>query len=198
MRAPSRWRRIGPSVAVAGLVVAACSVAESLPLPVCTGDSSILIVAQSVPTAEMSLCLGEVDPTVADPSSGRTGNALPSGWERSTVTIDQGGSVIRLDSDRAGADAATLHIAETCDIGEAVPVPSDQDGAQAYEFIERIEPGLRAQRYYVFAGGCVWWDFDFNNGAPAALAVELQNRLFLFDREFLIESVRENFLDEEL
>ena len=168
--------------AVLGLVAAACSVEHALPVPDCQRGESALIVAQSVPTADFVPCL--------DP--------LPTGWVADTTKIDQDGTVIRLSSDRAGAGAASLHYAETCEVGEAVSVPSDQEGAEAFEYVERIEHGFRADRHYVFAGGCVWWEFDFDADASATLSIELQDRLTLVTREFLNESIRENFIDEEL
>ncbi|MGI9602081.1 MAG: hypothetical protein ACR2QE_09365 [Acidimicrobiales bacterium] len=182
--------------AVIALMATACSVAESLPLPACSGGSSILIVAQSVPTAELLPCLGASDPTL--PQLAEPGPTLPSGWESAGVTIDDNGMVVRLDSDRAGSDAAVLHFAETCEIGTSVSVPSDQEGADVLESIEEIEPGLRANRYYVFPGGCVWWEFDFADNTPAALAIELQSRLFLAPRQFVSDAVSQDFMEVDL
>ena len=42
---------------------------------------------------------------------------------------------------------------------------------KAREYIEQVDPSFRAQRFYAFDGGCGWWDFDFDEGAPAALAI---------------------------
>lgn len=168
--------------ALASLLTAACSVEEALPVPDCQRGESAFIVAQSVPTADLVPCL----------------NPLPVGWEIDAVNIDQDGTAIRLDSDRAGLRAAGLHYVETCDLGEAVSVPSDQEGAETFEYIEQIEPGFRAERYYVFGGGCVWWDFEFESGASATLSIELQDRLVLTSRDDLNDNIRENFIDEEL
>ena len=161
------------------LLAVSCSVEDQLVAPMCQGGSSIIIATQSVPTAEMVPCLAP----------------LPTGWVVDTVTIDQSGTVVRLDSDRAGAHAAILRYADSCTVGDAVPVASDQEGAERFEFIERIEPGLRAERYYTFGGGCVWWSFDFDDGTPAALAIELGDALTLITRQSLIDSVGEDFME---
>lgn len=165
-----------------GLIAAACSLEQALPVPDCIDGGSGLIVAQSVPTAELVPCLGP----------------LPDGWTVHGVTVDQDGSEVRLDSDRAGGNAARLHYRPTCDIGEAVSVPSDQEGAEAYEYIGRITSGFQADRIYLFEGGCVRWEFDFDSDASATLSIELQDRLELLSRASLNENIRETFIDEEL
>jgi len=178
----SRWCTIIVSIAVLAPTSSACSVENAQPMPNCETGGTGNIGAQSVPTATLVLCL--------DP--------LPAGWEADHVRIDQDGMIVRFDSDRAGDDAAILHYTATCDIGDAVRSPSEQEGAERFEDIERIEPGLRAQRYYVFDGGCIWWEFDFDPGATAALAIDLGDRLQTITREALNESVRESFIDVEL
>ena len=82
-------------VAVVALFVAAttaCSVSETMPMSDCVNGGSSLIVAQSVPTADYVPCL--------DP--------LPAGWEKESVEIDQDGTVMTFNSDRAGS-GSRLH-----------------------------------------------------------------------------------------
>ena len=164
------------------LVAAGCSVEETLPFPHCFEEGSGLIVAQSVPTADLVPCL----------------SGLPDGWELDTIKVNQDGTVVRLDSDRAGDGAAVLRFAEECDLGEAISVPGNLEGAERFEFIERVTRGFRASRYYVFAGGCAWWDFDFAIGATSALSVELGDYLDLLTRDSINEGIRRGFIDEEL
>jgi len=151
-------------------------------MPDCQGADSGLIAAQSVPSAEYVPCL--------DP--------LPTGWLISTVNIDQDGTEIRIDSDRAGSDAAVLHYRRRCQLGDAVSVPSDQLGAEAFENVRQIESGFVAERIYLFEGGCVRWEFDFDADASAALSIEIQDRMTLVERQLLNDSIRETFVDEEL
>lgn len=167
---------------VGSLVAGGCSVQETLPAPDCFEGGSGLIVAQSVPTADLVPCL----------------NGLPDGWALDSVTVNQDGTVVRLDSDRAGDEAALLRFVEVCDLGEAIPVPGGLEGAERFELIERVERGFRASRFYVFPGGCAWWEFDFAPGVTSALSVELGDRLQLISRVSLNEGIRESFIDEEL
>jgi hypothetical protein len=155
---------------------------EVLPEPSCADGATALLVAQSVPTADLVPCF----------------EPLPAGWNVVSVAIDQDGTVIRFDSDRAGEEAAKFRYLESCDVAEAVSAPSEFDHAERYEYIERVAPSLRAQRFYVFGGGCGWWDFDFDEGAPAALAIELGDRLDFVTRSELNRSIRETFIDEDI
>ncbi len=178
----SRVRLTLGAAAMLAVVVSACSVEEALPHPNCQAGGSVFIAAQSVPSADFAPCF----------------NPFPTGWEVTSVKIDQDGTLIDLDSDRAGSHAAKLRYAETCERGEAVHIPTDHGGVAAFEYIERLEPGFRAERYFVFSGGCVWWEFDFDNDAPAALSIELGNSLDLRTRVSLNEMMSESFIDEEL
>jgi hypothetical protein len=164
------------------LAASACSVEEVLPLPNCVNGDSALIVAQSVPTAEWVPCL----------------ESLPPGWEKSTMNVNEDGTVITFDSDRAGSNAAVGRFFETCDLGEAVQVRSEHESAERFEFVERVTPGFRARRFYVFEGGCASWEFDFDDGAPAALSIELVDAFTLYSRAELNEGIRSSFIDAEL
>ena len=151
-------------------------------VPYCEREGSGLIATQSVPSAELVPCF----------------NSIPAGWEVDTVTIDQDGTQVILDSDRAGVGAARLRFEDECDLGEAVEVPSDQEAAHQFEFVEQVVPRFRAQRYYVFTGGCAWWDFDFDDDASAALSIELGSQVSLITRELVNENVRQSFIDEDV
>lgn len=178
-------RRACVLVAVAApfaLVMAGCAMEEVLPEPSCVDGGTVFLAAQSVPTAELVPCF--------DP--------LPAGWGVGWVSIDQDGTGIGFDSDRAGERAAVFRFLESCDVGEAVSAPSEFDHTERYEFIERVDPSFVAERFYVFDGGCAWWQFEFDEGATAALAVELGDRLTLVSRSELDRSVRESFIDVEM
>lgn len=179
-------RRGTVAVAVAGCLVAAalasCAVEATVPPPRCDGPGSSLIVAQSVPTASRVPCF----------------RGLPAGWEVDSVQVTQDGTVVTLDSDRVGSGAAVLRFAESCDVSGAVQSPSDQPAARRFDEIERLRPGFRAHRYYVFAGGCAWWTFDFAAGTSATAAVAVDGSLDLVSRTTLNEVVRRTFVDAPL
>ncbi len=170
-------------VATLVLIAGACSIENVLPEPSCIDGDSVIHAAQSVPTAELIPCF----------------EPMPAGWDVSSVTIDQDGTVVRFDSDRAGDSAAIFHFVERCELGAAVSVPSEYDGARRYDLIESVAPAsFRAQRFYVFTGGCMWWQFDFDEEATAGLSIELGDRLTISTREALNESIRQTFIDEEV
>ena len=160
----------------------ACAVEEVLPAPRCDDGGSALIVAQSVPSATQIPCL----------------ERLPDGWAVASVTVGETGTVVRLDSDRAGDTAATLRFDAECDVSRAVTAPSELDAATRYDQIDRLEPGFRASRYYVFPGGCVSWEFDFDNDASATESVAIGDTLSLISRQLFNDNLRETFIDEEI
>lgn len=183
-RRPSipRWLACLVSTTAAVAALASCSVERALPIPDCADGGSAILAAQSVPTAALVPCFDQ----------------LPDGWDVVSTTIGEDGTVIRLDSDRAGPGAAVFRYTAECDVRGAVEVPSEYDGARQYELVERILPAFRARRYHVVEGGCLWWEFDFREGAESALSIELGDRLQAVTRDALNDSIRESFLDEEV
>lgn len=173
----------GGVAAVVLLCSGACSVSETLDAPYCQSDSSsVLISAQSVPTASLLVCF--------DP--------LPTGWSVSSVDIGDEGTVVVFDSDRAGSSAATFRYTDACGIGAATATPTEFEQTTRFEWILAVEPRFRADRYYRFDGGCVTWEFDFDADAPAAMAVELGNSLQFVDRATVNADMRAVFVDEDL
>jgi hypothetical protein len=181
-----RWlkrRRTTTALGLAPLIVlVSCSVQQTLPPPNCFGDGAGLIVAQSVRSASQVPCLFD----------------LPTGWTVATVQVNEHHSVVTFDSDRAGEGAAVLRLEEECDVTAAVPAPSDQPAAERFDLIERVQPSFRAERFYVFPGGCVSWTFDFDEGTSATESVSIGNALALISRQDLQDNVREDFIDEEI
>jgi hypothetical protein len=163
-------------------VVVSCGLKEALPHPDCLAGDTAILAAQSVPGATLVPCF----------------DRIPAGWEVDSVTIDQDGTVVRFDSDRAGTDAAVFRYTEVCDRAGAVSAPSEIRGANRYDLIERVAPAFRARRFYEFAGGCMWWEFDFDAGATAGLSIELGNQLSAVSRTEFNDSLRESFVDEDL
>jgi len=198
------WWNSRLTIAAVGLatlfVLVSCSVQQTLPPPTCFSGGTHLIVAQSVRSASQIPCLLD----------------LPTGWTVATVQVNEHHSVITLDSDRAGEGAAVLRLEEACDVTDAVSAPSDLIALEAadlgldidpdapptrverFDLIEQVRPSFRAERFYVFPGGCVSWTFDFDKGASATESVSIGNALALFSRQNLQDMVREGFIDEEI
>jgi hypothetical protein len=140
-----------------------------------------VIMAQSVPTAALLPCL----------------DGLPDGWSFDTVEINQDGTIVTLDSDRAGDGAARLHYTERCDLHDTVPLPSGGWPAERYDRLHELDP-YWSERVYVFDGGCVRWEFDFDSGASSTLSTELDSRLVLRTRDELEQILSEQFLETEI
>ena len=170
------------AVVVLGLVVAGCSIHDAQGEPRCEDGNTAVLSAQSVPSASLVYCF----------------ERLPDGWSVDNVRIDQDGTVIWFESDRAGDDAAIFHYTEACEVGDGVYTVSEHDGAERYDLIEQVAPKFRAKRFYTFEGGCLWWEFDFDAEATAALSIELGDRLFTLTRDELNQGFRDAFIDEDM
>jgi hypothetical protein len=184
-----RWsvRRVALAL---GLVVAAVlaiaqttsmfSPVHDLPVtdsPECgTGDVAI-IVAQSVPSATLLPCIA----------------TLPAGWELGSVHVERNRTTFSLDSDIGGDHAVevTLTPPGECDTSGASPVPSDELGADRYERIDRLPPGLRGTRYYTFAGGCVTYRLDLSDEAPSAVLFDVDQALSFQPRAVLADHIQD-------
>jgi hypothetical protein len=184
-----RWsvRRVGLAIAVVtGLLLAAVQAvgmftpAHDLTVntePDCGTESPIVLVAQAVPTATQVPCVA----------------ALPAGWEHGGAHIERGRATFWLDSDRGGARAVTVTLVprDDCDVGDAVPVPSDELGTERFERPDRLRPGLRSTRYYLFPGGCVTYEFAFAGEADPALLFSAEQALAFQPRTLLSQHVEE-------
>ena len=159
---------------VLGLALAASGCATIVPpkAPSCVEEQTaemLIIEAQSVPTAALLPCVG----------------ALPIGWSFETFTVDDTGTTFYLDSDRAGAQAVRVDLKDRCDVGGATEVPTDTPGAQQFEKIDALGDRYAGTRYYVFEGGCVTYNFDFEGSGRTELAREVSLALDFFPRSEL-------------
>ena len=174
-------RRIVAVLLCLTVLAVSCSTSDTLAEPQCLGGSS-LIAAQSVPSAQLLPCF--------DP--------LPAGWETESVQINNSGTTVAFESDRAGDSAARFTFTETCDIGDAVSTPSEWEDTERFELILEVSPRFRAKRHYRFDGGCVSWDFDFDAAASSGLSVELGQAMVFLTRREVSDNIRSSFIDEEL
>jgi hypothetical protein len=170
------------ALAAGSTTASGCTMEQVMPAPGCDPGDTVILVAQSVPSAQLVPCF----------------EMLPAGWDVESVRIDQDGTEIRFGSDRAGATSAVFHYVDGCDVGPAVLAPSEHAGAARYDFVERIAERFSAERYYLFDGGCIWWRFDFDAGAAAGLSIELGEQLRTVSRAELNDQIRETFIDEEV
>jgi tRNA A-37 threonylcarbamoyl transferase component Bud32 len=143
--------------------------------PSCGTSNAMILMAQAVPEATFVPCL----------------DSLPAGWDLGGVFIREGEGSFWLHSDLAGSRAveATLRPEGECSIDGATEVPSDEVGTRRYERPEALPPGLRTTRTYVFEGGCVTYEFDFDEDAPTDLLFDADRALAFQPRAELVERV---------
>ena len=187
-RAPislQQWSPIRAVLAVGVLLVAALGIQAAADLatpglgihgqPSCGRNDLMVLMAQSVPSAASVPCIA----------------TLPAGWSFADVTVDDDGADFALDSDVGGDAAVTvaLRSADECRVGGATEVPTDEAGVRRFEQINRLEPGLRATRYYRFAGGCVTYEFAFDEPG-SDLLFDAESALAFQARRSLVQDVR--------
>jgi tRNA A-37 threonylcarbamoyl transferase component Bud32 len=143
--------------------------------PDCGTSNTMVLMAQSVPEATIVPCL----------------DSLPAGWELDGTYIRQDEGSFWLDSDLAGSHAveATLRPEGACSVDGATEVPSDEVGTRRFEQPEALPPGLETTRTYLFEGGCVTYEFAFDDDAPADLIFDVDRALAFQARAELVERV---------
>jgi membrane-associated phospholipid phosphatase/tRNA A-37 threonylcarbamoyl transferase component Bud32 len=143
--------------------------------PACDTGHSTILSAQAVPSAALLPCI----------------TTLPSGWSIGGADIVSGKASFWLDSDRAGARAATITLAAACDTAGARQIPSDQPGTRRFERPLSLVPQFSSLRFYTFPGGCVTYDFRFSPGASPVLAGTASTAVGFVPRSRLVSYVRQ-------
>jgi hypothetical protein len=142
--------------------------------PSCGTGHSMILSAQSVPSAAMLPCLA----------------ALPSGWSTGEADIASGHTRFWLDSDRAGMRAITVTLTAACDTAGAHEIPSDQPGMRRFVHSVSLVPQFSELRIYTFPGGCVSYRFSFAPGVSPTLADAAASALSFQRRSDLVDFVQ--------
>lgn len=139
-------------------------------IPRCNEFSdSLVLAAQSVPTATKIPCLG----------------ALPAGWSRGPFQARDGSATFTLDSDRAGIEAVEVTLQRTCDFSQSTQVQSDELGTDKFDHVDPIDRTYSGVWYYLFDGGCVSYEFEFRGSRRTALIEDVKSALSFVDRNEL-------------
>jgi hypothetical protein len=159
--------------AVLALLLAGCAEDGSSLMPRCRADQRLALVAQSVPGASYVPCVAE----------------LPAGWSFADLDVDDDGSTITLESDRAdrGVDVS---LKPACDLGRATPIAPSDEGVRTYQRVDAISPRYVGRVIDVFPGGCVEASYDFERGPHVALVTELQQAMGLYSRRQLRQELK--------
>lgn len=159
----------------AGFVLAGCADGVDT-MPGCEAGSRLATVAQSVPGAAYVPCVSE----------------LPTGWSFTGAHIDQDGTTISLESDRADR-AVEISLTPSCDIGSATPIAPSADGTRTYQLISSIDPRYSGSFIDVFPGGCIISNYDFERSAHISLVTDLQRAVDLYSRRQLSQELLTEF-----
>ena len=128
------------------LLLAGCATRyKSSVEPDCRNAQTLVLMAQSVPSAELVPCI----------------ERMPAGWSLETIDIRNGKSFFALDSDRAGDRAVRVTLRPRCDVAGATEIVTDEPGARRYERVESVVSEYRGVRTYQYPGGCVTYRFEF-------------------------------------
>ena len=172
-------RRLAAAAALLALIGTGCASSQGS-LPGCSSpdDSVFALMAQSVPSATKLPCLKE----------------LPVGWMLSATEIQDGRTQLWLDSTIAGVHAVEVDLQASCDVGDAVEVPSapDEVGMRPYVLAD-LPPAFSGARYLLFDGGCVIYRYRFSGNAPPTLALEAEEALSFLPRTTVIDEVQAQY-----
>jgi membrane-associated phospholipid phosphatase len=138
----------------------------------CEPHEPLLLMAQSVPTAELVPCV----------------EILPAGWTLGDVVVGNGRSRFTLTSDRGGVLVAEL--TASCDLAGAVELTSERPGARRYLRVERNASGVAMTRAYTFPGGCVTQRLVAPDASRQQLAGESSSALGFTTRDALAAALR--------
>jgi hypothetical protein len=139
-------------------------------------DRTIILIAQSVPTASSLPCIR---------------GPLPQGWALSDLEIKRGSARFWLALDREGDKALLVQLAGSCDVSGATQVASEQTGMRQYERVSRLQGGYGGTRYYVYPGGCTTYEFDLRGESRAQPLAAIAQTLSFISRDTLRQQVRD-------
>ena len=144
--------------------------------PQCRVSNSLILEAQSVPSATLVPCI----------------EALPAGWAFSGLDVVDGRSRIFLDSDRAGFRAVNITLSASCNVAGASEVQTDEPGTRRYERVFPREDLFSGVRYYVYEGGCTTYEFELTGEGRAGLTAEAAVAMSFLTREEIETEVFED------
>jgi hypothetical protein len=162
---------------VAVLLGGACGVPQQQAAPLCRlppiGADTLVLLAQSVPTADRVPCIARYE----------------AGWHFADQLVKSDEGWFTLDNDRAGVSAVRITLTESCDTDGFTEIASDEQDTIRFERVLSVEGRFRAVRAYKFDGGCVTYRFSFSQRGQA-LVNEVSAMITFVTRDEIDESVR--------
>jgi membrane-associated phospholipid phosphatase len=142
--------------------------------PVCGTDDLMTLMAQAVPTASAVPCVG----------------SFPAGWESGAVRVSEDRAQFRLEAEDHRVEV-TLRPLEDCSTERATEIPSDEVGMRRFEEVEQLPPDVRVTRTYLADGGCITYDYAFDDETTASLVGQLDSALQVQRRDELVANVED-------
>lgn len=135
--------------------------------------------AQSVPMATRLPCIAE----------------LPIGWMFGGVLMNDTGTTLWLDHDRAGFHALEVELTPTCDTSGGVEVPPSPDevGMRVFQQPTSLDP-YTGTRSLTFEGGCIVYRYRFAQDSEPVLVIQADRAVSSLPREVIVSEVR-RYLD---
>jgi hypothetical protein len=119
--------------------------------PTCSTSQGdvLLLVAQSVPTADRIPCI----------------TGYPAGWKLGSVDVRNGRASFSLNA-ADGSHGVKVVLAKDCPVADATEFPTDEPGTTRYDRLPAVD-GARMVRTYTFGGGCAMYEFRLPRRAAA-------------------------------
>lgn len=164
-----RW--LVSAAALLALVPAfsACSVTSAGVAPSCGSVERVALIAQSVPSTSYVPCIADLQP----------------GWSSRALSVHNGHTRFRLDSDRSPDHPVDVELRPSCRLGSATPIAPRTPGGRTYLKLTDIDPRYIGTMYDVFPGGCVSYAFNFERGPHIALMTQLSSAVGFVPRQQL-------------
>ena len=173
-------RAFVPALVVAITIATTGCAGASDTMPSCETTSRLALVAQSVPDASYVPCIAE----------------LPTGWSFDEAEVNDEGTTIWLESDRADRPIIVT-LRPSCEVGDATPVAPSDEGTRTYQRVDSIDPRYAGAFIDLFPGGCIESRYDFERGPHIALITDLQQAIDVSSRRQLRQDL-ERELDVQL
>jgi hypothetical protein len=171
-------RRWAPIIVALGLAISGtgCS-ADFGAEPICSRPNEAIMVleAQSVPSATRLPCLAE----------------LPIGWMFGGIVVNDAGTTLWLDHDRAGVHALEVELTRSCDTSSGVEVPPapDEVGMRVFQEPTSLQP-YAGTRSLTFEGGCIVYRYRFAQETEPALVLEADRAVSSMPRATVVATVQ--------
>ena len=155
LRAGKRLVVVAATAMVVVLLAGACGVPQRQAAPLCRlpaqGAETLVLLAQSVPTADRVPCIANYQ----------------AGWHFADILVESDEGWFTLDNDRAGVTAVRITLTGGCNTTGYTEIASDEQDTIRFERVLSVEGRFRAIRAYKFDGGCVTYEFNFSQRGQA-------------------------------